>query len=55
MSAIQVASLYGVLNLQDNMTPSLNSALGNARTFGSSIGGAITGNVQRLARIYQNY
>ncbi|PSN80997.1 phage tail tape measure protein [filamentous cyanobacterium CCP4] len=35
--ALQVASLYGVLNLQDNMTPALNTALGNARSFGSTI------------------
>jgi len=49
--ALQVASLYGVLNLQDNMTSSLNSAMGNARSFGSSINNLVTGNVQRLGTV----
>ena len=35
--AIQVASLFGVLSLQDNMTPALNTAMGNARSFGTNI------------------
>ena len=35
--ALQGASLFGVLNLRDNMTPGLNTALGNAQSFGSSL------------------
>lgn len=37
MSAIQVASMFGVINLRDNMTSGLNSALNNARGFGTQI------------------
>lgn len=45
---VQVTSLFGLLSLKDEMTPALNSAMGNARSFGSNIGGAITGNVRKL-------
>lgn len=51
---VQVASLYGVLNLRDNMTPGLNTALGNARSFGSSlqtIGSQVTSFGQNLTAI----
>lgn len=44
MAAIQVASLFGVLNLQDNMTPGLKSADRQAQSFGSriqQIGGSV--------------
>ncbi|MEL7433252.1 MAG: phage tail tape measure protein [Chloroflexota bacterium] len=44
--ALQVASLFGVLNLRDNMTPGLDSALNRAQGLGNqmtSIGNRITG------------
>ncbi|MGJ3241148.1 MAG: phage tail tape measure protein [Anaerolineae bacterium] len=48
---VQVASLFGLLNLRDNMTPGLNSALGNAQNFSSRLTSTVTSNVQRLGTV----
>ena len=49
-SAIEVASLFGVLALRDSMSPGLESAQRNARGFGGALGG-LSSQVQGLGAL----